>query len=82
MIIIPYSSKSIYKHHRQQSPKKFRKGSFKTVPLSHTNYSGKKFKKLHKQGSGAKAIVGKKKKSGKWGIQSILVPKKKKKKTQ
>ena len=67
-----HSSKSEYDRHRQHSPKKFQKGSFKTVPLSHTDYSRKKFKK-----KGAKAIVGKKKKSGEWDIQSILIPRRK-----
>jgi hypothetical protein len=79
---MPYSKKANYKHNRQKSPKKFVKGSLRTVPLSHTDYSGKKF-----DVSGAKAIVGKLKsqfrtKKGKRGkplkngIQSILTPKK------
>ena len=67
-----HSSKSKYDRYRQHSPKQFQKDTFKTVPLNHTDYSGKKFKK-----KGAKAIVGKKKKSGEWDIQSILIPKKK-----
>jgi hypothetical protein len=60
----------------------FEKNTLKTVPLSHTGYKGKKFRK-----PGAKAIVGRLKagyrkpvkrggKPRKWGIQSILVPKK------
>lgn len=68
---MPYSESAKFEHHRQKNPNEFQKKSFKTVPLSHTKYRGKKFKK-----KGTKAIVGKKKKSGKWGIQSILVPKK------
>ncbi|MFW9973170.1 MAG: hypothetical protein ACFFDF_23505, partial [Candidatus Odinarchaeota archaeon] len=59
---------------------KFKKDSYRTVPLHHTDYKGKKFKKYKKKDSGAKAIVGKKKKAKnkkKWNIQSILVPKKK-----
>jgi len=54
------------------------KSSFRTVPLHHTKYRGKKYRKWKRKGSGAKAVVGKKKRSGKWGIQSILIPKKKK----
>jgi hypothetical protein len=79
---MPYSKAAKYKHNRQKSPKKFEKGTLKTVPLSHTGYKGSKFKK-----PGAKAIVGRLKKPfrkpvkrggkpRKWGIQSILVPKK------
>jgi hypothetical protein len=77
---MPYSEKADYKHNRQQPPKRFIKSTIKTVPLSHTDYSGKKFDK-----PGAKAIVGVLKpqfrvkgKSGRkkrWGIQSIIVPK-------
>jgi hypothetical protein len=81
---MPYSKKAQYKHNRQKPPSKFYKSTFKTVPLSHTDYSGKKFKK-----PGAKAIVGRlkpqyrvpKKRGAKpraWSIQSILTLKKKK----
>lgn len=52
-----------YIRHRKKSPKLFIKKSFRTVPLSHTKYKGKKK---------GKAIVGKLKKSKKWEIQSIL----------
>jgi hypothetical protein len=71
---MPYSKKSAYKHNRQKPPRRFIKSTFKTVPLSHTEYSGKKFKV-----KGAKAIVGKlkNKKHNAWKIQSILIPKKK-----
>jgi len=79
---MPYSEKSEYIHNRQKPPTQFEKGSFKTVHLNRTSYSGKKFNVL-----GAKAIVGKLKKSfrkkGKsgdpvaWSIQSILIPKNK-----
>ena len=80
---MPYSKKAKYRHHRQRSPKMFIKSTFETVPLSHTEYSGRKLKK-----PGAKAIVGVLKpqyrtsvkrggKPRKWRIQSILVPKKK-----
>ena len=79
---MPYSKKAKYKHNRQKPPGKFVKSTLRTVPLSHTDYSGTKFKKR-----GAKAIVGKLKpqfrkpekrgaKPRVWGIQSILVPKK------
>lgn len=80
---MPYSEKANYRHNRQKPPNMFDKSTFKTVPLDHTDYSGKKFDK-----PGAKAIVGRlkvknrkpKKRGGKpraWGIQSILIPKKK-----
>ncbi len=52
-----------YKRWRQKSPDLFIKSSFRTVPLSHTNYKGKKK---------GKAIVGKLKSTKKWTIQSIL----------
>lgn len=79
---MPYSEKAKYRHNRQKPPSRFDKSTLKTVPLSHTDYRGKKFKK-----PGAKAIVGVLKKKyrkpakrgGKpraWGIQSILIPKK------
>lgn len=68
---MPYKN-SHYERHRQLPPTRFIRDSFRTVPLSHTDYSGKKFDK-----EGAKAIVGKLKDSGKWKIQSILIPKKK-----
>jgi hypothetical protein len=85
---MPYSKKAKYNHNRQITPDKFQKHKtkegkmvkFQTVPLDHTEYSGKKFDK-----PGAKAIVGvlkpkfrKKGKSGKpkrFAIQSILMPK-------
>lgn len=52
-----------YKRHRKNNPSLFIKNSFRTVPLSHTNYKGK---------LKGKAIVGKLKKTKKWAIQSIL----------
>lgn len=52
-----------YKRHRLKDSRLFIKGSFRTVPLSHTNYKGKKK---------GKAIVAKLKKTGKWAIQNIL----------
>ncbi len=52
-----------YKRWRQKSPSLFIKNSFRTVPLSHTSYRGKKK---------GKAIVGKLKRNKKWEIQSIL----------
>jgi len=73
---MPYSRKAKYHHKRQKSPKLYRRGSFKTVPFHHAEYSGKKYKRWHRKGSGAKAVVGKLKKSGKWSTQSILIPKK------
>jgi hypothetical protein len=78
---MPYSKDAKYKHNRQKPPKRFIKSTLRTVPLSHTDYGGKKFDK-----PGAKAIVGalkpsfrKPKKRGgkprKYAIQSILIPK-------
>jgi hypothetical protein len=66
---MPYSRKAEYRHYRQLDPSLFDKDTFKTVPISHTNYSGKKFAK-----KGNKAIVGKFKrcKDNCWHIQSIL----------
>lgn len=75
MIRLPYRLKAKYTHHRQRSPKEFDQGSFKTVPLHHTKYRGKKFKKWKRAGSGAKARVAKHKKTHKYVIQSILIPK-------
>lgn len=54
---------SKYKRQRLKEPVLFVKSSFRTVPLSHTTYRGKKK---------GKAIVGKLKKTGKWAMQSIL----------
>jgi hypothetical protein len=78
---MPYSKDAKFKHNRQKPPKRFIKSTLRTVPLSHTDYGGKKFKK-----QGAKAIVGalkpqfrKPRKRGgkprKYAIQSILIPK-------
>ncbi len=69
---MPYSEDAKYRHHRRINPSKFQKGTFRTVPLSHTDYSGTKFNK-----NKDKAIVGKMKsqhrdKGDKWRIQSIL----------
>jgi len=64
---MPYSKKAKYTHHRQKSPRLFIKKSFKTVPISHTSYRGKKFAQKT-----TKAVVGKLKKTGKWAIQTIL----------
>lgn len=72
---MPYSKKSCFYHKRQKQPDLFIKDTFKTVPLSHTNYRGEKYKTWKKSGSGAKAVVGKLKKNNKWAIQSILIPK-------
>jgi hypothetical protein len=73
-----HSKKPKFLHKRQKNPKLFEKGTFETVPLNHAGYSGEKYKKWNERDSGAKAIVGKLKKSNKWSIQSILIPKSKK----
>ena len=67
---MPYSKEAKYLHHRQHDPELFIKSTFRTVPLSHTNYKGTKYDKEK-----CKVIIGKLKKSGKWAIQSILEPK-------
>ena len=77
---MPYSSKAKYFHKRQQNPKKYKKDTFKTIPLYRSKYSGKKYKKWNKKGSLAKAVIGTTKKGVKGSIQSILIPKKKKNK--
>lgn len=56
-----------YRRWRQRDPNLFVRSSFRTVPLSHTDYKGKKK---------GKAIVGKLKTTKKWKIQSILEEKK------
>jgi len=71
--VSPYSRKARFRHYRQRKPSDFKKGSLRTVPLSHSGYRGKKFKGTR----GAKAVVGRLKGSGRWSTQSILVPKKK-----
>lgn len=72
---MPYGRRARYYHERQRHPSDFVESTFRTVPLSHTGYRGRKFAKWKRKGSGAKAIVGKLRKSGKWGVQSILIPK-------
>jgi len=52
-----------YKRWRQKDVSLFVKSSFRTVPLSHTEYKGKKK---------GKAVVGKLKKTKKWVTQAIL----------
>lgn len=61
-----------YKHKRYRKPKEIKKDTYKTVPISHTD-SKKEWPK------GTKARVGKSKKTDKWVIQSVLIPKKKRK---
>lgn len=72
---MPYSKDARYRHDRQQHPRIFNKSTFKTVPLNHTKYRGKKYAHYMYSGTPVKAIVGKLKKSGDWAIQSILIPK-------
>jgi len=70
---MPYSRKAKYRHNRRAPPGEFVPGTFRNVPVTHVPTIKKKYPK------GTRVIVGKRKKSGKWGVQSILVPKKKKK---
>lgn len=56
-------TESKYKRHKRKSPNLFIKTSFRTVPLSNTDYKGK-YK--------GKAVVGKIKPTKKWKIQTIL----------
>lgn len=79
---MPYGKNAKFFHKRQQKPDQFIGNTFRTVPLSHTDYSGEKYKKWKKKDSGAKAVVARKKKTKKWGIQSILIPKKQHKKNR
>lgn len=64
---MPYSHDAEYRHHRQKDPRSFDKSSFRTVPLSHTDYHGRKFKRYKD-----KAIVGYNVYHRRWEIQSIL----------
>lgn len=61
-----------YHHLTQRRKSEFQKESYKTVPLSHTDYKGSKFKKDNEK---ILAVVGKLIKNDKWKIQKILVPK-------
>jgi len=70
---MPYSRRAKYYHFRQKHPDLFINGTIKTVPLNHTAYRGKKFKKWNKSGTTAKAITGKLRKTKKASIQSILI---------
>lgn len=67
VVLMPYK-KAKYRHLRRADPDEFIKSTFRTVPISHTRTT-KKYPK------GTQAIVGKRKKSKKWGIQSVLIPK-------
>lgn len=73
-------SKANYHHYRQESPSEFKNNTFQTVPLNHTSYKGKKFQSWNKSGTGAKAVIARRKSNGEFGIQSILIPKKRPKK--
>jgi len=56
----------------------FEKETLRTDDFYKIPYQGKKYKKYHKKGSGAKAIRGKKKnrkKKNRLSTQSILIPK-------
>ncbi len=61
-----------YRHFTQRRKSEFQKDSYKTVPLSHTDYSGIKFKKNNEK---ILAVIGKLMINEKWKIQKILVPK-------
>jgi hypothetical protein len=69
-----YSSKSKFIHNRQLPPGLFEQKTIRTVPLSHTAYHGKKFHK-----PGAEAVVGKLKATKHYAIQSVLVPRRRRK---
>ena len=60
-----------YHHFTQRRKGEFQKNTFKTVPLSHTDYRGAKFKKDNEK---ILAVIGKLKINDKWKIQKILVP--------
>lgn len=68
---MPYSRKAKYRHIKVNDSKMFIRNSFKTVPIEHTEYKGKKYAK-----KGNMAIVGKLrpmyKKRRAWAIVTIL----------
>jgi len=72
---MPYSKSAKYTHHRQRKPGLFVKSSFHTISVKRAKvrglYSGKKFDK-----PGAKAIVARLRKNGKYAVQSFLLKKK------
>ena len=70
----PYSKAAKYRHNRQRSPRDFG-DTYYTVPFHHVRYRGKKFRRWHRPGSGALAVVGRLKSSGRLATQSILIPK-------
>lgn len=77
---MPYSNKAQYIHDRQQPPKRFVKGTFRTVPVSHARTpTGREFERDFPKGT--KAVVGKVKKpkagQRKNQTQTILIPKRK-----
>lgn len=69
MNIPRHAARARYEHERQLPTGKFDPKTFRTVPIEHTGYKGKKFAT-----KGTKAVVGKLKGDG-WATQSILVPK-------
>ena len=68
---LPYSKKSKYIHKRRESPKNFH--FLRIVPCSEYRGSTRK-----KYGKGTKCIIGRKKGTGNYAIQAVLIPKKKK----
>jgi len=69
---MPYSRKARYYHNRRAHPREFDKKTFRNVPASHVKSLRKKYPR------GTRVIVGKRKKTGRWGVQSVLIPKKRK----
>ena len=65
---MPYE-RAKYTHDRRKKPKEIISGTYRTVPITHTN-ARKKYPK------GTLAIVGKSKKTKNWVTQSVLIPKK------
>jgi len=64
---MPYAQAE-YIHERRKDPRKLVRGTFRTVPISHTNARVR-------YPAGTQAIVGKSRKTGNWVIQSVLIPK-------
>lgn len=65
---MPYR-KGKFRHRRYIDPRNIEKGTFKTVPISHTK------SRLKDEFPNAKAVVGISKKTGNRIIQKIMIPK-------
>lgn len=66
---MPNSREAKYYHIRLKNPRAFVQKSFRTVPVTHTDYKGK-----HRR-AGVLAIVGYNYYSNRWETQGLRVPK-------